>query len=81
MNMISNGELSDPLCDGVSRGLTSVRLGKKDFVSVPGIPGHPIKFRLTNSVINNKGSAILYRQFNFLNNAIFLFNVTFTLIG
>ena len=26
MNMISNGELSDPLCDSVNRGLTLVRL-------------------------------------------------------
>ena len=26
MNTISNGELSDPLCDSVYRGLTSVRL-------------------------------------------------------
>ena len=28
MNTISNGELSDPLCDNVNRGLTLVRLGK-----------------------------------------------------
>ena len=26
MNTISNGELSDPLCDSVNRGLTLVRL-------------------------------------------------------
>ena len=28
MNTISNGELSDPLCDNVNRGLTLVRLGE-----------------------------------------------------
>ena len=28
MNTISYGELSDPLCDGVNRGLTLVRLLK-----------------------------------------------------
>ena len=27
LNMIFNGELSDPLCDSVNRGLTLVRLG------------------------------------------------------
>ena len=29
MNTISNGELSDPLCDSVKRGLTLVRLDNK----------------------------------------------------
>ena len=29
MNTISNGELSDPLCDSVNRGLTLVRLCDK----------------------------------------------------
>ena len=27
LNNISNGELTDPLCDNVKRGLTLVRLG------------------------------------------------------
>ena len=30
-NTISNGELSDHLCDSVNRGLTLVRLGKITF--------------------------------------------------
>ena len=47
----------------------------------PGIPGHPIKFPLTNSLINKNGSTHLSCQFHFVNNAIFLFIVTFTLIG
>ena len=29
MNTISNGELSDPLCDTVNRGLTLVRLQER----------------------------------------------------
>ena len=32
--MISNGELSDPLCDSVNRGLTLVRFGQNGTASV-----------------------------------------------
>ena len=33
MNTISNGELSDPLCDSVNRGLTLVRLIVSEMVA------------------------------------------------
>ena len=35
MNTISNGELSDPLCDRVNRGLTLVRLTKNLIICTP----------------------------------------------
>ena len=51
MNMISNGELSDPLCDSINRGLTLVRLSEVAYNEMTlitkhlGIPGkHSIYF-------------------------------------
>ena len=61
--------------------VTASSRAKCPICSLSSTPGHPMKFRLTNSVINNNGSSHLYCQFHFVNNAIFLFNVTFTLIG
>ena len=71
LNTIVFGELSDPLCDSVNRGLTLVRLSmvELDLVTLKKLKCEKIwmewTFKQTDSQIDNKQEVFSKSQFSF----------------